>query len=73
MHGAIIDTISDTTFESIAERAARYQVAVRRGQLHKGITGAPGPAAAGDLALRWLLLNTYATNRFLKGTVGIET
>jgi hypothetical protein len=68
MHGAIIDTISDTTFESIAERAARYPVAMRKGQLHRGIIRTPGPAAIGDPALRWLLLNTYATTRSLKGT-----
>ena len=68
MHGTIIDTISDTTFESIAERAARYPVAVRKGQLHRGIIRVPGPVAIGDPGLRWLLLNTSQTNRLLKGT-----
>ena len=68
MHESTIDTISDQTFESIAGRAARYPVAVRRGQLHRRIPGSPSQAAIGDPALRWLLLNTYATNRCLKGT-----
>ena len=69
MHGTLIDTISDATFESIAERAARYPAVMRRGQLHRGIPGTTGHIQAGDPGLRWLLLNTYMTNRFLKGTV----
>jgi len=68
MHGTIIDTITDTTFESIAERAACYPVVMRKGQLHRGLIRTPGPVAIGDPALRWLLLNTYATTRSLKGT-----
>ncbi|HUK39112.1 MAG TPA: hypothetical protein VLV30_08375 [Methanomicrobiales archaeon] len=68
MHGAIIDTISDPTFESLAARAARYPAVMRKGQLLRRTRGVPVIPVKGDPALRWLLLNTYETTRSLKGT-----
>jgi hypothetical protein len=64
MYGPTIDT----TFGFIAARAARYPVIMRRSQMRKAVRRAIGPRETGDQALRWLLLNTRATNRFLKGT-----
>jgi hypothetical protein len=64
MYGATFDS----TFGFIAARAARYPVIRRRSQMNKVIFGALGQQETGDQAFRWLLLNTRATNRFLKGT-----
>jgi hypothetical protein len=60
MHGA--------TFEFIAARAAEYPVSVRRDQLRTIRRESTREPAAGDPGIRWLLLNTLATDRFLKGT-----
>jgi hypothetical protein len=68
MYGATFDS----TFGFIAARAARYPVIMRRSQMRKAMVGAIGPRETGDPAFRWLLLNTLATNRFLKGTVCLE-
>jgi len=65
MHGETIDA----TFGSIVARAARYPVIVRRSQprlIRRQIPAEPG---SGDPGIRWLLLNTYATNSSLKGTI----
>ncbi len=59
----------DATFEPIVERASRYPVVMRRSQMNRGFRRAPEPGETGDPAFRWLLLNTLATNRSLKGTV----
>jgi len=72
MQGTIIDTISDQTFESLAARAARYPAVMRKGRLLRRPPVSPALAAGGDPSLRWLLLNTYATDRFLKETVRLE-
>jgi hypothetical protein len=67
MHGAT----TDSTFGFIAARAARYPVIVRRSQPRTIVKGSPCRPVAGDPGIRWLLLNTLATDRFLKGT-GLE-
>ena len=67
MHGAETDTITDATIGAIAARAARYPVIEKSSQMRviRKETAEPGP---GDQGIRWLLLNTWATNRFLEET-----
>jgi len=62
-----MDAASDPTFGAIAARAARYPVIVKSSQL-RIIRKEPVEPAAGDPGIRWLLLNTQATNRFLEET-----
>jgi hypothetical protein len=56
------------TFGFIAARAARYPVVIRKSQLSKEILRVLRPPETCDPGFRWLLLNTLATNRLLKGT-----
>lgn len=69
MYGETVDPSFDSTFGFIAARAARYPVVMRRSQLSKGIQGAIRSGEKGDSAFGWLLLNTLATNRFLREPV----
>jgi hypothetical protein len=58
--------MTDTTFTSIARRAARYPVVFRRGQmprLEREIEISASEGVSGSLG--WLLLNTLEVNRVL--------
>ena len=67
MNGADIDSMADATFGAIAARAARYPIMVKGSQLRLIRKEPAGPAHT-DPGIQWLLLNTRATNRLLKGT-----
>ena len=73
MHEAVTDGIADATFGAIAARAARFPVIVRSSQPRAILKGsARDPVTTNqvtaDPGIRWLLLNTRATNRFLEET-----
>jgi hypothetical protein len=69
MFGATPDPDAGSTFGFIAERAARYPVVVRGSRLRTIVRSPARGLASEDPGIRWLLLNTLATNRLLKGTV----
>jgi len=72
MQGTIMDATSgqtsDQTFVSIVARAARYPVMVKSSQLRIIRKGAARDPPARDPGIQWLLSNTLATSRLLKGT-----
>ena len=68
MYEAGTDAITDATFGAIAARAARYPVIVRGSQPRTIMKGAANEPGITDPGIRWLLLNTLRTNRFLEGT-----
>ena len=68
MNGAEIETVIDATFGAIAARAARYPVIEKCSQQRIIVKGTTCEPVAADPGIRWLLLNTQATNRFLEET-----
>jgi hypothetical protein len=68
MYGGEPDEFVDATFGAIAARAARYPVIVKSSQPRTIMKGAIREPVTVDPGIRWLLLNTQATNRFLQET-----
>ena len=61
------EEISDATIGSVVARAALYPAVTKSSQARIVMKGSIREPVRGDPGIRWLLLNTMRTNRFMKG------